>query len=137
VPESCGQQAAGDQLGDDLAFADDPGIINGVYRWEFTEEELREAGVPESQIEPNVGVWTNTFQDGAWWDQDGPMGTYELDGDLMRIRHAEGGDPEVYRWELTERGDLELEVHELADDEWRAFNEVWVSEPWLRVADVD
>jgi hypothetical protein len=137
VSEPCGQPAAGEQLGDDLAFADDPGIINGVYRNEVIEEELREAGVPDYQIEPNVGVWTNIFQDGEWWDQEVVMGTYELDGDLMRITCAEGGEPEIFRWELTDQGDLVLEVHELADDEWRAFNEVYVSRPWLRVADVD
>jgi TRAP-type C4-dicarboxylate transport system substrate-binding protein len=137
LPEPCGQPVAGEQLGDDLAFTDDPSVINGVYRNEVIEEELRAAGVPEDQIEPNVGVWSNTFQDGEWWDQEVVMGTYELDGDLMRITYAGGGDPEIFRWELTDRGDLVLEIHELADDEWRAFLEVWVSEPWLRVADVD
>jgi TRAP-type C4-dicarboxylate transport system substrate-binding protein len=136
VPKPCGQPGTGGLLGDDLAFADDPGIINGVYRWELTEEGLRAAGVPDYQIEPNVGVWTNTFQDGHWWDQDGPMGTYELDGDLMRVTYTDGA-VDLYRWEMTERGDLEVKTYELANDEWRTFFEVWLSQPWLRVADVD
>lgn len=135
-PEACVPQPAGEKLGGELTFADDPGIINGVYRFELTEDELRAARVPERQIEPAVGVWTKTFQDGEWSYPHGEMGTYELDGDLLRITYPDG-DPEIFRWKLTERGDLELAIHELADDEWRAYNEVWVSKPLLRVADVE
>jgi TRAP-type C4-dicarboxylate transport system substrate-binding protein len=133
---TCGTQlAAGDRAGDEPEAGTDDSAINGIYRWEFTREELEAAGLPRDQIEGNVGVWTNTFEDGQWTDQDGPMGTYVLDGDLLLFNH-EDGVVETYRWEQNEQGDLLVSPVDI-EPEWQAFADLWASRPWLRVGDVD
>jgi TRAP-type C4-dicarboxylate transport system substrate-binding protein len=134
---TCGTQlAAGDRAGDEPDAGTDDSAINGIYRWEFTREELEAAGLPRDQVEGNVGVWTNTFEDGQWADQDGPMGTYVIDGDLLTFSFDEGGQPETYRWEQNEQGDLLVGPVDV-EPEWQAFADLWTSKPWLRVGDVD
>jgi TRAP-type C4-dicarboxylate transport system substrate-binding protein len=136
TPEPCGTQlAADDGERDEPDAGTDDSVINGVYRWEFTREELEAAGEPPEEVDNNVGVWTNWFQDGRWWDQDGPMGTYVLDDDLMTITHKDGVVG-TYRWEQNEQGDL-LVTPVDTTPEWQAFDELWTSRPWLRVGDVD
>jgi TRAP-type C4-dicarboxylate transport system substrate-binding protein len=137
TPEACGTQPAEDgDEGDEPDAGADNSAINGVYRWEFTREELEAAGLPREEVDNNVGVWTNWFQDGRWWDQEEPMGTYMLDGDLIKITYDFGGAPETFRWEQNEQGDLLLTPVDI-EPEWQAFAELWTDEPWLRVDDVD
>jgi TRAP-type C4-dicarboxylate transport system substrate-binding protein len=138
TPEACGTPLAvdeGEREGDEPDAGADNSAINGVYRWEFTREELEAAGEPPEEVDNNVGVWTNWFQDGRWWDQEEPMGTYVLDGDLMTITHKDGVVA-TYRWEQNEQGDLLVTVVDSPPD-WEAFDELWTSKPWLRVDDVD
>jgi TRAP-type C4-dicarboxylate transport system substrate-binding protein len=136
APEPCGDQLVADPGEHDEPEAGaDNSAINGIYRWEFTREELEAAGEPPEEVDNNVGVWTNWFQDGRWWDQDEPMGTYVLDGDRMTITHKDGVVG-TYRWEHNEQGDLLVTAVDTTP-EWQAFDELWTSRPWLRVGDVD
>jgi TRAP-type C4-dicarboxylate transport system substrate-binding protein len=134
--EPCGTQLAADADDPDEPDAEaDNSAINGIYRWEFTRAELEAAGLPPDQVDGNVGVWTNWFQDGRWWDQDEPMGTYTLDGDLLIFDYGLG-TPETFRWEQNARGDLLVTPVDV-EPEWQAYAELWTDEPWLRVGDVD
>jgi TRAP-type C4-dicarboxylate transport system substrate-binding protein len=136
APEPCGEQLAVDahEPGEPDADADNS-AINGIYRWELTREDLEAAGLPPGEVDGNMGVWTNWFKDGRWSNQTKFMGTYVLDGDLMTITHWDGVVA-TYRWEQNAQGDLLVTVVE-TPPEWLAFDEVWVSKPWLRVGDVD
>jgi TRAP-type C4-dicarboxylate transport system substrate-binding protein len=136
TPEACGTQLAADagENAEPDAGADNS-AINGIYRWEFTRAELEALDLPPEEVVNNVGVWTNRFKDGRWWDQEEPMGTYVLDGDLMTITHKDGVVA-TYRWEQNEQGDLLVTIVDTPPD-WQAFDELWTSEPWLRVGDVD
>jgi TRAP-type C4-dicarboxylate transport system substrate-binding protein len=150
APEPCGDQLTADAGEHDEPDADaDNSAINGIYRWEFTREELEAAGLPRDHVDNNVGVWTNWFQDGRWWDQEEPMGIYELDGDLLKISFADGKSFEqlesahvqpntTYRWKQNEQGDLLVTIAELdPGEQLPAYHEVLTSRPWLRVGDID
>jgi TRAP-type C4-dicarboxylate transport system substrate-binding protein len=150
VPEPCGEQLAVDVGEPDEADADaDNSAINGIYRWELTRQDLEAAGLPPEEVDGNVGVWTNWFEDGRWWDQEEPMGIYELDGDLLKISFADGKSFEqlesaqvqpnsIYRWKQNERGDLLVTIAELDPaEELPEYHEVLTSRPWLRVGDID
>jgi hypothetical protein len=136
APDPCGTELVADT--DEPAEPDaeaDNSAINGIYRWEFTRAELEAAGLPPDQVDGNVGVWTNRFEDGRWQDQEEFMGTYTLDGDLLIIYHVVG-TPETFRWEQNARGDLIVTPVDV-EPEWQAYAELWTDEPWLRVGDVD
>jgi TRAP-type C4-dicarboxylate transport system substrate-binding protein len=156
-PAPCGEPAAVAGSGEadtdaEDAAAKDHSAINGIYRWEFTREELEAAALPDGNVDGNTGVWTNWFQDGRWWDQEMPMGIYELDGDLLKISFADGksfeqmesavrAQPdtygwEVYRWEHNEQGDLLVTIVDV-DPDWLGYNELLTARPWLRVGDIE
>lgn len=137
APEPCGTDFVAGSGEQPSGTSAENSAINGVYRWELSEEAMRAAGIPEWQIESNAGVWTNTFKNGEWSDDDGWMGAYELDVNAITITHKDGV-VETYRWRLTESGDLDLyEITHLSDEQWRDFNVYWISQLWIRVDDTD
>ncbi|MCI0687372.1 MAG: TRAP transporter substrate-binding protein DctP, partial [Sporichthyaceae bacterium] len=71
------------------AGADDPSIINGIYRLEWTVDELVAAGMQRQESRDNAGVITLTFDNGQWgWSSQGRwscLGTYSImDGRFLR-----------------------------------------------------
>ena len=93
-------------------------VIDGVYRYEVTEEMMRTAGVTDPQvIRENVGTWTWTFASGqAGYVQTGPYPEsaatdqadhFEIDGDTLYIVWPQG-DTETLKWATNGRGDLIL-----------------------------
>jgi TRAP-type C4-dicarboxylate transport system substrate-binding protein len=114
----------------------DISAINGIYRWEFTEDGLRAAGVADHQMVGNLGVWTNTFEDGLWTDQDGFMGTYEVEGDQLTLTMKDGA-VDVLSWRRLGNGDLKTDIVSVFDESWLAYMEAWTAQPWVLVGDLE
>ena len=135
-PQACGEVSpTSEPGGPDASTALEASAINGVYRWEFTEEAFEANGVTSDEVADNIGVWTNTFQDGLWIDDGGFMGTYLIEGDLIKITHKDGLY-EVYRWEQNDRGDLVVEIVDVPDAR-EAFDTVWTAQTWVRVGETE
>jgi hypothetical protein len=71
---------------------DDPSVLNGTYRLEWTPEDLNEAtGMVGDELEANSGVYTLTLEDGEFdqvWDNaisagDHCRGTYVVNGNRL------------------------------------------------------
>ncbi|MFZ0625809.1 MAG: TRAP transporter substrate-binding protein DctP [Acidimicrobiia bacterium] len=93
-------------------------VIDGVYRYEVTEEMMTTAGVTDPQvIRENVGTWTWTFDRGeVGFEQTGPYPEsaasdhadhFEIDGDILKIVWP-AGDTEIWKWQTNGHGDLIL-----------------------------
>ena len=113
----CGDAAI---TADDAAGPGKPNrAVDGVYRFEITDRQLRAAGVTErADLDENHGVYTVTLAGGRYcWEQRAPnqifntdeCSTYELDGDRMVWRFPIG-EADVYRWRRLAGGDLRLAV---------------------------
>ena len=119
--------------------------FNGVYRFEVTDEDLREAGVTDpADIAENHGVYTYTLKDGEYcWEakapnvQDNPSecSTYEVNGDRF-IHNWPAGEPDVYRWKRTADGDLEFTVLDAGPGEL-PFARAWTTHTWERIGDAE
>jgi hypothetical protein len=71
---------------------DDPSVLNGTYRLEWTPEDLSAAtGMEGNELEGNSGVYTLTLEDGEFdqvWDNipsqgDHCRGTYVISGNRL------------------------------------------------------
>jgi TRAP-type C4-dicarboxylate transport system substrate-binding protein len=114
----------------------DISAVNGTYRVEFTEEMFQAAGVPEAQYRPNLGVMTWTFDNGDFlFEENELVASYSVEGDLLTMTYTDG-DVHTYRWDIDEAGDLHLVVVDVPND-WRAFDEVFTSQTWVRVGEVE
>jgi hypothetical protein len=119
----------------------DPGRLpDGVYRVEFTDDYLREQGLPQEMIGYNHGVWTITLDDGTWQvEQVAPDvsdtfgGVYEVRGNDLHWFFTD--EQAMFRipWSLGPDGSLRFgPVAEGAADghfHWGL--------PWQRVGEVD
>ena len=98
---------------------------NGVYRFEITDDDLREVDIPSDQWPADVGVFTVTMKDGNYsWTQQSPGsppigpgeggydggGTYQVDGDSLTIVETAFGEPVTtsLMWTLTDDRALDL-----------------------------
>jgi TRAP-type C4-dicarboxylate transport system substrate-binding protein len=132
---SHGSQAAGGNVSE----------FNGVYRFEITDEDLREAGVTDpNEIAENHGVYTYTLKDGDYcWEAKAPnvqenpseCSTYEVRGTRF-IHNWPTGEPDVYRWSKTEDGDLRFTMLSAAPEEL-ALARAWTANTWKRIGDAD
>jgi hypothetical protein len=137
---ACGESAA------TLANAKATSALDGKYRFEVTDEELRAEGASEDLVIANSGVWTWTLSGGEYcWEQKAPIniannpdivpeecGTYGVAGDRIILRIA-GGPEAVWRWRRG-GGDLRFTVETagaIGNDVARAL----VSDPWKRIGD--
>ncbi len=119
--------------------------IDGVYRYEVTDEELREHGVSDpGDVAENHGVYTYTFDRGTWcWEQRAPnrlgnpddCGTFKLDGDRMTYQLQDGAT-EIYAWKLVDGRNLKLEVLEVLRPDAVPVVEANFEDPWKRIGDV-
>jgi hypothetical protein len=104
-----------ERIDGESANADDQGVLNGVYRYELTDEELQELGRSDpADIAENHGVFTWTLSDGTWEvDQIGEgvsdhgEGTYEVAGDSVSFT-AEGIGTFEFTWERDADGSIRL-----------------------------
>ena len=113
TPEPCAKAGGGAGAGADKDISQ----LDGVYRWETTDEHLRQAGVTDpGKIAENHGITTQTMKRGEYcWEQRAPnavanaedCNTYEIDGDLVSFNYP-AGEPDVYRWKKLANGDLKL-----------------------------
>ncbi len=141
IPAACGESAG------TLANAKATSALDGKYRFEVTDEELRVDGAPEADVIENRGVWTWTLSGGEYcFEQKAPTpisgnpdvvpgecGTYGIDGDRLVLRIA-GGPDAVWRWRRTAGGDLRFTV-ETAGAIGNEVARALVADPWKRIGD--
>ncbi len=135
--EPCGTSRASDTGG-----KSDPAVLNGVYRFEITDNELAAEGITDSsEVLENHGVYTWTFDDGAWCfvqKADNALAnpddcsTYVVNGDELTLMYPDGGS-ETWTWSRNRAGDLTFEVVEALDDLTGAI----VADPWVFIKDLD
>ncbi|HKG49296.1 MAG TPA: TRAP transporter substrate-binding protein DctP [Actinomycetales bacterium] len=94
--------------------------LDGVYRIEITDADLRAGGVTSAgDLLENHGIYTWRLRDGTWhWDQRGPNpisrpaddGTYTVEGQRVTFLFpvAGGPPPTTFTWDIDARGDLRL-----------------------------
>lgn len=138
---TCGDPA--DAGGQEVAARSTP--LDGVYRFEVTDEQLRAAGVTEpGAIAEEHGLFTWTFSDGGYcWEAKAPneqstteeCDSYSVEGDRL-VMNFPTGPPDVYRWRKTADGDLDLTyLSGLPKDS--AVARAWVAKPWTWIADAE
>ena len=137
----CGQD------GDSAASTSENDIsqLDGIYRYETTDDDLREAGVTDpGAILENHGVTTDTLKGGtSCWKQRAPNPTangedcnpYEIDGDRLIFRYP-AGEPDVYRFEKLPNGDLKL-TFVSAEPGQEEIAAAFAARPWQRIGDVE
>ncbi len=94
IPADCTGTAPPTETGStDGTSPADASALNGIYRWDLTEDEIKAVdGVDSVEAALNAGVETWTFKDGTvTYDLKGPDatehldGTYTIDGDQLDI----------------------------------------------------
>lgn len=114
--------------------------LNGTYRIELTEQQLRDAGADDDFIFEWVGIQTYVFTDGVfeydWVTTIGNpdatatnRGTYRVDGDRISLKWP--GDPlETYTFTLDDDGTMHLEPYDVPDPD---FVLQMTASPWVRI----
>jgi TRAP-type C4-dicarboxylate transport system substrate-binding protein len=119
--------------------------IDGIYRYEVTDQELRNHGVTDpGDIAENHGVYTYTFDRGTWcWQARAPnpqgnpddCGTFDLDGNRMTYRLPDGAG-ELYTWKLVNGSDLKLGIVKVPRPDDVPVIEANFEDPWKRIGDI-
>lgn len=159
IPDAC--TAEPDDSEHTAEGTDDPSVINGSYRIEWSGDELFDAfvavGAPPAEVESlavdNAGVVSLVFDDGdyeqvyetGFFAGDHCNGTYSISGD--RITMVASSDPAEYQcgdedlgavvvdaaWELTEQGLLLSDFIISAEPGVTWFTGVFFGKPLVRV----
>jgi hypothetical protein len=122
---------------------DDPGVLNGAYRYSWTLDELVAAGVPEDTVRrfDMAGTYTWRLDDGDLefrsvfpdHSQVTCDGTYRVRADVVDLRLQAPCPPYRFTatWELT---DDQLVFFDTAlDGEYLPFFDVWMAQkPWAK-----
>ena len=113
-----------------------------MYRFEITDAQLHAAGVRNRpDVDENHGIYTVTLSDGSYcWEQRAPnplnnpaeCSTYEVKGDRV-VFHYPVDAPDLYRFEKTPEGDLELTLLRVGSKPDRRYAEVWAAPTWKRL----
>jgi TRAP-type C4-dicarboxylate transport system substrate-binding protein len=138
TPKPCGKPGAAG------AGATGSPIVDGVYRFEITDEQVRRAGMTDPvDVNEHHGIYTLTMSRGDYcWTQRAPnplnnpedCDTYEIHGNRM-VFHIPADEPDVYRWRKTPQGDLEITLLRAAPGELAAAT-AWTTPTWQRIGDV-
>jgi TRAP-type C4-dicarboxylate transport system substrate-binding protein len=122
--------------------------LDGVYRFEVTKDELRDAGVAEPDVIADIaGLWTYELDGGEYCMEHRPLvkisnnpdwvpnecGRYAVDGDRM-IMYPADVPPAISRWHTTRGGDLVFEPKP-GDSLGRRIDRLLVEDPWRRISD--
>ena len=137
APVGCGKAAPA---------AADSAKFDGVYRFEITDEQLRDAGLTEAaDIDENHGVYEVTLSGGTYcWVAQAPnpqnnpdeCSTYEIDGDRV-VWSYPNGKPDVYRFTKSSDGDLEVTAVKAGTPDVRPYIEAWAANTWKRIGDAE
>jgi hypothetical protein len=142
APAACGEPIA------TLPNAKPTSALDGVYRVEITEAELRAEGLTDPEIlKGSTGVYTYTYKGGKYCEVfqpktntannpdyvPGQCGTYAVDGDRM-ITYFSLDPPVVSRWRLTASGDLKF-MPDGGNTIRKRFARVFAEDPWKRIGD--
>jgi TRAP-type C4-dicarboxylate transport system substrate-binding protein len=136
-----------DSAGGSEAGDEEISELDGIYRFETTDEQLREARVTDPDvIAENHGLFTMTLSGGDYcWEQKAPnpvagpiaaCGTYEIDGDRFIFNFPDGRQPDIYRWRKTGDGDLKLTALSAAPGDL-PIARAWTASLWIRVGDAE
>jgi TRAP-type C4-dicarboxylate transport system substrate-binding protein len=138
TPKPCGNPAGSG------GGATNSSVVDGVYRFEVTDEHLRRAGVTDLvDINEDHGIYTLTLSGGEYcWKQRAPnplgnpdeCNTYEVRGNRMVFHFPVDGD-DVYRWRKTSDGDLDITLLSAGPGEY-AYAKAWTTPTWRRIGDV-
>jgi TRAP-type C4-dicarboxylate transport system substrate-binding protein len=136
IPEGCTGAAPGQTL---IAGGGDQSVMNGVYRVNWTEDELFAAGTTPVYAHGNYGVRTLTLTDGHYLFEDsipGPPceGSYAISGNFFSIDFNVGvcQGTATAKWELA-NGWLRFSHVEATD----AGDEVVLgAKPWAKIANI-
>ncbi len=140
--ESTEAEPDGGPGGSTQSTTGDSSAVNGVYRFEVTDDELRAGGVTgEFDINLNHGLFTWTLEDGEYcWEQQAPnpldnpdeCSTYAIDGDQLTLSFEDGLSA-TFGWSLM--SDDALELTPVGDMDPIAL--IWAAETWTKIADID
>jgi TRAP-type C4-dicarboxylate transport system substrate-binding protein len=125
--------------------------LDGLYRFEFTEQELLDAGIAAQFAGFSYGRHTLGLSDGEFYDELGGApcrGTYEIEADRVTFRWDPtpnpGDDPCTGDWAATATVDAgqitwtdvaALPPFDRPEDQ--LFYEVVYGSPWTRIGDVE
>jgi hypothetical protein len=118
----------------------DASRLNGVYRVEITDEDLRAGGVTDTEdLAENHGVYTWTLRDGAWHfecrapnPQENPSddGTYTVDGPRVTFVFPPGGPgTPTFTWRVEDDG-IRFSTPQAADP---IITVLITAHPWTRL----
>lgn len=119
--------------------------LDGVYRYDLTEEYLITAGISESLAKQNSGITTVTIQEGVYTEQWSNaalgnktcLGTSETDGARLTVRWTPGAGCEgAWSMTATTTGD-QLTWSDIRPARAGEFNDyaVYYATPWTRIGD--
>jgi TRAP-type transport system periplasmic protein len=155
IPDGCTGQAATPEAVE-LEAGDDPSVLNGSYRLEWTADELVEASggdITEREARKNAGVFVLTFEDGTFgqvWSTppatDSCPGTYTVTGNRVTMVASSdiaewgcGGDTLGVllvdaAFQVTDDGLLltDFALSDTPDVTW--WNALYLSKPMTRIA---
>ncbi len=118
--------------------------LNGTYRFNLSNEESRDFGMPEDWIYNNAGVQTYDLDDGTITYQLDPSeravapndtyeGTYEVDGDVVTFRFpALDNEVDTLRFEVAPDGDLHMTLL-ATNGEFDGLEFVFASKVWDKI----
>ena len=125
------------------SVSDDPSVLNGVYRYSWTLDEIVAAGVPEETVRQfgMAGTYTWTLDDGDLefrsvfpdHSQVTCDGTYRVRADVVDLRLQSPCPPYRFTatWELT--GDQLVFFDTALDGQYVDFFDVWMAQkPWAK-----
>ena len=119
--------------------------LDGVYRYELTEEYLIAEGIPESTAKQNAGITTVTIHDDVYTEQWSNaalgdktcLGTSETDGQRISVRWTPGAGCEgAWSMTATTAGD-QLTWSDIEPARAGESNDyaVYYATPWTRIGD--
>jgi hypothetical protein len=111
--------------------------IDGIYQLTVTKDDAVAAGISSGRFVEFVGDYELDLVRGQVHvffthtiTLDGLIGTYEVDGDTMRLVSAEGDLHETYRWVLH-HGELQLTLLTTDQPGERRYDELtFTTHPW-------
>jgi len=125
---------------------------NGVWTAEITSDDLIRMGVSKASVPDWAGVYTNTFQNGAfttsWKNTEGPdagkisscTGTYAVVDDFVRITYTNGGDcfeneVDDIQWRIDDQGLMHFHLVANQNGKFTEVKATYEAKPYQKVGD--
>lgn len=132
-PPPCGEPP-------ETAATGEESVLNGVYRFELSADEIRAAVPSASQhmVDINVGTWTMFLEDGSFrlehqglTEDTVDEGTYRVEGQRVGFFFADSTAPETVDWSRADDGSLTLEIVTVPEQFRHVYSEPWIAVPEL------